>query len=72
MVETNETLTNIELSLTAGDGPSAALKAFDQLPESAQKDLADWKQQLEARQEVDEAIAEIAKRFTAKPATVNP
>jgi hypothetical protein len=61
----------VEAALAKGSA-AAALEAFQQLPADAQKDLADWRQKLEARQKLDEAIAAISARFTAVPAVKTP
>jgi hypothetical protein len=65
-----DTLSQLEKSLWKGG--IAEREAFKQLPADAQNDLADWQKQFDARQQVDQALHDIAARFTSLPAAKTP
>lgn len=65
-----DVLTQLERSLWKGG--AAEQEAFKQLPADAQKNLAGWQKQFDARHEVDQALRDIASRFTSLPAAKTP
>ena len=58
-----ESLAQLETALAKGNAASS-MEAFKALPADAQQNLADWQQQLTARQECDDVLRAINAHFT--------
>lgn len=66
-----DALAGLETALGKGNADEA-MQVFKDLPSDAQKNLADWQKRLEARQNIDDNLRDIARHFTSLSQAKNP